>query len=167
MYKRAIAAARKDRLQPTCQGTTPQQLGELKEAFELFDADGGGTIDMTELRVAMKALGFEQTKEEVRKTVWEIDSDGSGTISFEEFVSLVTKQSQGKDKKQELKEAYKLFDQEPKGHISLVDLQRAADELGENVDNEQLQSMLEVADHDGDGLVSLADFYNTFRMLPM
>eukprot|EP00955_Chlamydomonas_euryale_P087018 364263-Chlamydomonas_euryale.AAC.8 len=38
---------------------------------------------MTELRVAMKALGFEQTKEEVRKTVWEIDSDGSGTISFE------------------------------------------------------------------------------------
>mmetsp|Transcript_13375 Transcript_13375/g.38832 ORF Transcript_13375/g.38832 Transcript_13375/m.38832 type:complete len:93 (+) Transcript_13375:319-597(+) len=84
-----------------------------------------------------------------------------------EFVSLVTKQSQGKDKKQELKEAYKLFDQEPKGHISLVDLQRAADELGENVDNEQLQSMLEVADHDGDGLVSLADFYNTFRMLPM
>eukprot|EP00955_Chlamydomonas_euryale_P087017 364263-Chlamydomonas_euryale.AAC.7 len=35
MYKRAIAAARKDRLQPTCQGTTPQQLGELKEVRAL------------------------------------------------------------------------------------------------------------------------------------
>ena len=31
----------------------------LKEAFDLFDSDGGGTIDPAELKAAMTSLGFE------------------------------------------------------------------------------------------------------------
>ena len=32
---------------------------EIKEAFDLFDTDGGGTIDPGELKAAMTSLGFE------------------------------------------------------------------------------------------------------------
>ncbi|PNX85778.1 putative calcium-binding protein CML20-like, partial [Trifolium pratense] len=42
---------------------TPQKRQEIKEAFELFDTDGSGTIDAKELNVAMRALGFEMTEE--------------------------------------------------------------------------------------------------------
>jgi len=38
----------------------------LKTAFDLFDTDGSGAIDEKELRDAMKALGFESRKEEVK-----------------------------------------------------------------------------------------------------
>lgn len=56
--------------------------------------------DVTELRVAMRTLGFDLSKEEVRKMVKEIDTDGSGAIEFEEFLALMTKQAERKDPKQ-------------------------------------------------------------------
>ena len=34
-----------------------EQKQELKEAFDLFDGDGSGTIDAKELKVALRALG--------------------------------------------------------------------------------------------------------------
>lgn len=41
---------------------TEEQKEVLKQAFDLFDTDGSGTIDEKELRDAMKALGFDATK---------------------------------------------------------------------------------------------------------
>merc|ERR1719465_231259 len=64
---------------------TEEQKQEIREAFDLFDTDGSGTIDAKELKVAMRALGFEPKKEEIKKMISDIDKDGSGTIEFEEF----------------------------------------------------------------------------------
>ena len=36
---------------------TEEQRQEIREAFDLFDTDGSGTIDGKELKVAMRALG--------------------------------------------------------------------------------------------------------------
>ena len=48
-----------------------------------------GTIDAKELKVAMRALGFEPKKEEIKKMIADIDKDGSGTIDFDEFLPVV------------------------------------------------------------------------------
>ena len=40
-------------------GLTEDEIEEIKEAFDLFDTDGSGTIDPKELRAAMQSLGFE------------------------------------------------------------------------------------------------------------
>lgn len=45
------------------------QKQELREAFELFDANKTGTIDLHELKVLMRALGFDVKKPEVIKMV--------------------------------------------------------------------------------------------------
>jgi centrin-1 len=39
-------------------------------------------------------------------------------------------------------------------------LRRVAKELGESMDDNELQEMIERADSDGDGLVNFEDFYN-------
>jgi centrin-1 len=57
---------------------TEEQKQEIREAFDLFDADGSGSIDAKELKVAMRALGFEPNKEEIKKLMADIDTDGSG-----------------------------------------------------------------------------------------
>jgi hypothetical protein len=49
-----------------------------------------GTIDAKELKVAMRALGFEPKKEEIKKMIADIDKDGSGTIDFNEFLEMMT-----------------------------------------------------------------------------
>jgi centrin-1 len=46
---------------------TEEQRQEIKEAFDLFDTDGSGSIDAKELKVAMRALGFEPKRKRSRK----------------------------------------------------------------------------------------------------
>uniref|UniRef100_A0A8C0XCA9 EF-hand domain-containing protein n=1 Tax=Castor canadensis TaxID=51338 RepID=A0A8C0XCA9_CASCN len=65
------------------------QKQEIKGAFDLFDVDGSGTIDVKELKIAMRALGFEPKKEEIKQMIAEIDKEGTGTISFEDFYAIM------------------------------------------------------------------------------
>ena len=54
---------------------------ELRECFNILDADGGGSIGLSEFGLAMKALGFSQ--EAVKAAVEEGDRDGDGELNFE------------------------------------------------------------------------------------
>ena len=65
-----------------------------------------------------------------------------------------------KDSKEDIEKVFKLFDDEKTGLISIKNLRRVAKELGETMDDNELQEMVERADSDGDGLVTLEDFYN-------
>ena len=48
---------------------TEDQKQELREAFELFDANKTGSIDLHELKVLMRALGFDVKKPDIVKMV--------------------------------------------------------------------------------------------------
>merc|ERR1712196_449785 len=67
-----------------------EQIEEIREAFNLFDTDHAGSIDYRELKAAMRALGFEVKKEELKKMISDIDSDASGHIEFPEFLEMMT-----------------------------------------------------------------------------
>lgn len=41
-------------------------------------------------QVAMRALGFEPKKEEIKKMIADIDREGSGTIDFADFLNMMT-----------------------------------------------------------------------------
>lgn len=51
---------------------------------------GAGTIDAKELKAAMRALGFQVKKADVRRMIADVDKDDSGTIDFQEFVEMMT-----------------------------------------------------------------------------
>ena len=72
----------------------------------------------------------------------EADDDGGGTISFPEFLALMSKSSAKKDPKQDITDAYAMFDKDSKGQITLQDLQNAAQELRETMSDDQLQVRL-------------------------
>lgn len=54
---------------------------------------------------------------------------------------------------------FKLFDDDDTGKISFRNLKRIAQELGEPLNDEELQEMIEEADRDGDGLINPDEFY--------
>ena len=68
---------------------TEEQKQEIKEAFDLFDTDGQG-IESKELKLAMRALGFQPKVEELKAMIAEIDKNGNGVIDFPEFLNLMT-----------------------------------------------------------------------------
>eukprot|EP01067_Filipodium_phascolosomae_P009464 Filipodium_phascolosomae@DN8475_c0_g1_i1.p1 len=140
-----------------------EQKQEIKEAFDLFDTDGSGSIDAKELKVAMRALGFEPKKEEVRKMIQDIDKDGSGTINFNEFLEMMTHKMSERDPREEILKAFRLFDDDETGKITFKNLKRVAKELGENMTDEELQEMIDEADRDGDGEVNEEDFLRIMK----
>uniref|UniRef100_A0A4W5JX21 EF-hand domain-containing protein n=1 Tax=Hucho hucho TaxID=62062 RepID=A0A4W5JX21_9TELE len=89
--------------------------------------------------VAMRALGFEPKKEEIKRMIMEVDKDGTGKISFSDFLTVMTQKMAEKDSKEEILKVFRLFDDDETGKISFRNLKRVAKELGENLTDEELQ----------------------------
>ena len=49
-----------------------EQVAELKQAFNEFDVDGGGTINTKELGYAMRAIGMNPTEAEILDLINEV-----------------------------------------------------------------------------------------------
>lgn len=140
-----------------------EQIQEIRQAFDLFDTDATGTIDVKEIKVVMRALGFEPKKEEITKMISEVDKEGTGKMNFNDFLTVITHKMCEKDSKEEILKAFKLFDDDETGTISFSNLKRVATELGENITDEELQEMIDEADRDGDGEVNEQEFLHIMK----
>lgn len=129
----------------------------------MFDTDGVGKIDTKELKVAIRALGFEPKKEEIKKMIADIDPGDTGKLSFDDFLTLMSIKMAEKDSKEEILKAFRLFDDDDTGKISFKNLKRVAKELGENLTDEELQEMIDEADRDGDGEISQEEFLRIMK----
>ena len=115
-----------------------EQKEEFKEAFSLFDKDGDGTITIDELDVVMRSLGRNTTREDLQKMIDEVDEDGSGEIEFDEFLSLMQKKLAESNGKDEMREAFSVFDRDKGGTISASELKHVMNNLGEQVTDEEV-----------------------------
>ena len=129
-----------------------------QEAFSLFDTDHSGTIDYRELKVAMRALGFAVKKDEVDAIMREYDRDDSGSIEYPEFREIMMERMGDRNPQDELAKAFKIFDDDGSGVITVRNLRRIAKELGEDVNDEELFAMIDEFDQNGDGVIDEKEF---------
>ncbi|XP_010027196.2 calmodulin-like protein 8 [Eucalyptus grandis] len=137
---------------------TKQQIDEFQEAFCLLDKDGDGCITMKELATAIKSLDQNPTEEELQSMINEVNSDGCGTIKFEEFLNLMATKIKETEIEEELKEAFKVIDKDQDGYISPNELKQVMIKLGEKLTEEELEEMMREADLDGDGQINYEEF---------
>ena len=57
----------------------------IEKVFQKYDRDSSGTIDSAELAVVLTDLGIEVTEEHLSEAFKELDENGDGVISFDEF----------------------------------------------------------------------------------
>eukprot|EP00040_Diaphanoeca_grandis_P041353 m.262835 g.262835 ORF g.262835 m.262835 type:complete len:171 (+) comp47321_c0_seq1:99-611(+) len=137
---------------------TEEQREEAIEAFELFDADKDGKLDYYELKVALRALGFEVKKQDVLRILKEANKDGSELIDRDSFVQAATDRMLDRNPMDEIAKAFKLFDEDGSGTVTLDNLRRVARELGENMNDDELQAMIEEFSSTKSGTISQEDF---------
>ena len=92
-----------------------EQKEEIDNAFFLFDKDGSGTIDTSELRDAMKALGIFLKKDEVKQQMLRVDKDGSGAIDRHEFTGLMAEILSKRNQEEELRKVFRCYDNDDDG----------------------------------------------------
>ncbi|CAK9075842.1 unnamed protein product [Durusdinium trenchii] len=120
-------------------------LQEIRATFELCDADGSGEIHAKELHTVMRNLGFKVSYEEVDRMIAQADN-GSGAINFEKFSRMVMRKMM--ERKPRVENAFQQFDPDGFGFITLQKLKRVARALGEDLRDDELQDMLNLADKD-------------------
>jgi Ca2+-binding EF-hand superfamily protein len=76
--------------------------------------------------VALRALGFEPTKEEINNLIGNFDKEGTGRIDFHEFLDIMITKMSEKDSAGELESAFELFDLNKDGLISFEELKAVA-----------------------------------------
>ncbi|OLY84822.1 Protein arginine N-methyltransferase 3 [Smittium mucronatum] len=137
---------------------TDEQIAEFKEAFQLFDKDGDGSVTTQELGIVMRSLNQNPSDAELADMINEIDADGNGTIDFPEFLTLMARKMKDTDTEEEIKEAFKVFDKDGNGYISAAELKHVMTSLGEKMTEAEVEEMIREADIDGDGQINLDEF---------
>lgn len=119
-------------------GLTEDEVEEIKEAFDLFDTDGSGSIDPKELKAAMSSLGFEAKNQTIYQMITDLDKNKSGNIDFDEFLDMMTARMSDRDTREDINKVFRLFDEEGNQTITIKNLRKVARELGETMSDEEL-----------------------------
>ena len=125
---------------------TEDQKNEFKEAFSLFDSNGDGFITAQELSTLMAKLGKKPNEAELTDMINEIDADGSGTIDFQEFLSLITKKMKDPAVESELMEAFKTFDKDGNGMMASSEFRKIIKDLSNKLTDADIDDMIEEID---------------------
>merc|ERR1712176_1530242 len=135
-----------------------EEKAKFKVAFEMFDENKDGTIDINELNGVMKSLGQKLRSKELKRMIAEVDANRNGKIDLEEFYILMGRKYDNNDKEAEMRAAFLKFDTDGNGYITKSELKKAMKELGEKLSKEELADMMNEADIDGDNKVSFEEF---------
>merc|ERR1711904_71507 len=141
-------------------GLGAEQVMEIKDAFDLFDRDRSGEITIGEMLEAMRSLGYDTEHGEAAEHVKSLDKDGSGALEFNEFYDLLTARFSENTTKEELTRVFALFDTDKTGEISVANMRAIADQVGDQVSDDELGDIVGKNDMDNDGKLTFEDFYN-------
>jgi calmodulin len=131
---------------------------ECKEVFDLFDKDKDGAITQKEIADVLRTLGANPTKEEIEMIFKETDTDNSGKIEFEEFMDLFKSKISFPGLEEDLIEAFRLFDREGSGTVSVQEFKHVMTTLGDALTDEEAEELLRKADIDEKGLINYDEF---------
>jgi Ca2+-binding EF-hand superfamily protein len=126
---------------------------DIKEAFELFDSNGDGRINAREIRSAMQSIGYDEKNPTVYEVMTELDNPrnkNSGGATFNDFCQTVNYRVPERETTEDLRKVFNLFLDDPNSNTtSLESIKRVADELGENIEEIELNAMLNKASKSG------------------
>ncbi|CAG9539092.1 unnamed protein product [Cercopithifilaria johnstoni] len=138
---------------------------ELQETFSKYDPDGTGATSIKNLKTILRSLGFEPRNDEIRVLTAKIEENGKqkDKVTFKELSDLLSEKLDERNGIKEMHAAFELFDSDFKGYITIDDLRRVAEELGETIPEDQLKEMILEADTRGSGNVCENDFYTVMK----
>ena len=153
----------------------------LRRVFDLFDRNGDGEITLDEMASALDALGLGADRSALEAAVGGYVPAGAAGLRFEDFESLdralgdalfgavLEEVPEEEDDEGDLKEAFRVFDEDGDGFISAAELQAVLKKLGlpEARSLASVQEMICNVDRNCDGRVDFGEFKNMMQGITM
>ena len=155
-------------------GLDGEQIEALKKGFDGFDKEQVGIISSTAMQMIFKMMGVNVQvslmnhfliriylqieinfqKQQLDEAVSEVGADGEGKFDFPAFCFVAAKFMIEEDEEQmreELKEAFRIYDKEGNGYITTDVLKEILHEIDPELTNDDLEGIVEEVDEDGSG----------------
>ncbi|XP_015186417.1 PREDICTED: troponin C, isoform 1-like isoform X1 [Polistes dominula] len=138
------------------------QLKHLKMAFDTFDPEKKGTIQTSMIGTILEMLGHEIRGVNLPDMIATYDLWGTGELKFDEFTKLASRfmeeDTDTEAMKEELREAFRIYDKEGNGYITTDVFRDILHELDDQLSPEELDMIIEEVDTDGSGTLDFEEF---------
>ena len=131
---------------------------DYMDAFNLFDTNHDGTINIQKIREFMQKLGKNPTDQELYQIIENVAKPGSRKIGFDDFVELMEQKSKEDDPEVEIINTFQIFSAENDGLIPIQELFHIIRTFGETLTDKEIEEIIAEADVDGDGYINYEEF---------
>ncbi|XP_019771771.1 calcium-binding protein E63-1 isoform X2 [Dendroctonus ponderosae] len=138
-----------------------KELNELRIAFDLLDRNQDGQVTTREFKIMLNNLGIDLKQNKVDELIRSASHAGKELIDENDFLKFVKQiqdlcdlRNSKDDDEQDLVAAFTVFDMDNDGYITKDELRIAMEMIGEEVSEDQLTHIMEVADTDKDGKIN-------------
>jgi Ca2+-binding EF-hand superfamily protein len=139
--------------------------------FQLADKNGNGALDKQELRTlllrtnrGLSDVGLDWLSEaELGMALSTYDQDGSGDISFDEFVQMATDGMLLEGKLQEYRAAFHAMDTTGNGTIAGCEIEALFERMGQPLTRGKLWKIMDQYDQDANGQIDFDEFLMMFQ----
>lgn len=162
-------------LVPASSLLTPLELIRYRTVFNMLDVDQDGSVTCQEMMQSTRTVTGRQPAEvEVREFMDLTDTNGNGSMEFDEFVVVMqrTKRALGRmgtprteftmtseqRKREKYKQVFDSFDLNRDGRISPDELKQKLQSMGKTVDDGNCRTLFSTYDLNRDGVLDFEEF---------
>ena len=138
--------------------TAPTNLAEFDRVYQVFDADGDGTLTRNEITEALEVLGKSISPQD-RQNLLDRTSD-RGIVTKDSFIEWMS-QRQDIDLIADLREIFDLIDVDRSGHLDFEEFTQVIRCLNPNASDAEIRQAVQKADKDGNGEIDFEEFIAT------
>jgi len=133
-----------------------EEREEYTEAFQLHDKNKDGRMTARELQECFRYLGTIYSDGEIMDLVRE--AGGADSIDQNQFMGLVGNKMSSESSLDDVLKAFQVFDKDGNGMVAISELRYIMTCLGDKLDDDMVDEMLNTANPSGTGAVSYESF---------
>uniref|UniRef100_A0A3Q2ZDA0 Calmodulin-like 4a n=1 Tax=Kryptolebias marmoratus TaxID=37003 RepID=A0A3Q2ZDA0_KRYMA len=140
---------------------------EFKECFSFYDKKRNGKIDVKDLITVMRCLGTSPTYGEIERHLQVHKLSKKGEVDFSTFLTMMHRQMQQEDPKNEILEAFRMTDKQKKGYVQASELRAKLTKLGEKLTNKEVDDLFKEANVKSNGIINYEEFTQMVTLPPV
>ena len=136
----------------------------MKDILDLYDPNNEGFVDSKDTAKILRAMGRTLEEDDEQNFLEAADPEETGKISKDNFLATVEALfSLTKENVNELMEAFKVFDINNTGKISVKNLKKILVNIGQEFNEEQADDIIKYINVDKNANIDIADFIQVWK----
>ncbi|EEB16489.1 calmodulin, putative [Pediculus humanus corporis] len=138
---------------------TKEQVQEFKRIFQAYDVNNEDKIPVKAIGIILRNMGLNPSKAILKRMTKEIDPDKNGYVDFEMFLHPMARMiHEVPENHEDIIAAFKVFDEDDEGFVSVKALTEYLTNLGEDLEDFEIDNLIKMADPKGTGRVYYEGF---------